>query len=61
MISLVVVTLLLYRGAQYNTGHLPVRPARVGVRVVSLAEGARRSDGAYNQGVETFFLLAQMA
>jgi Fe-S oxidoreductase len=59
MIFLVVATLLLYRGAQYNTGHFPFGKSKAPFAsyVVSRALG----DGAYNQGVETFFLLAQMA
>ena len=59
MITLVVVTLLLYRGAQYNTGHFPWGRSKAPFAsyLVSRALG----DGAYNQGVETFFLLAQMA
>ncbi len=59
MISLVVITLLLYRGAQYNTGHFPWGESKAPFAsyLVSLALG----DGAHNQGVETFFLLAQMA
>jgi Fe-S oxidoreductase len=59
MISLVVITLLLYRGAQYNTGHFPFGRSKWAFAsyLVSKALG----DGAYNQGVETFFLIAQMA
>jgi Fe-S oxidoreductase len=59
MITLVIVTLLLYRGAQYNTGHFPwgKSTAPFASYLVSRLLG----DGAYNQGVETFFLLAQMA
>jgi Fe-S oxidoreductase len=59
MITLVVVTLLLYRGAQYNTGHFPwgTSKAPFASYVVAKALGT----GAYNQGVETFFVLGQMA
>jgi len=59
MITLVIVTLLLYRGAQYNTGHFPWGRSKAPFAsyLVSRALG----DGAYNQGVETFFLLGQMA
>jgi Fe-S oxidoreductase len=59
MIFFVVATLLLYRGAQYNTGHFPWGKSKwpFASYLVSLALG----DGAYNQGVETFFLVAQMA
>ena len=59
MIALVVITLLLYRGAQYNTGHFPFGRSKWAFAsyLVSKALG----DGAYNQGVETFFLVGQMA
>jgi len=59
MIFLVIATLLLYRGAQYNTGHFPwgTSKAPFASYLVSRALG----DGAYNQGVETFFLIAQIA
>jgi Fe-S oxidoreductase len=59
MITLVVVTLLVYRGAQYNTGHFPwgTSKAPFASYVVAKALGT----GAYNQGVETFFVLGQMA
>jgi len=59
MIFLVVVTLLLYRGAQYNTGHYPWGGSKwpFASWLVSKALGT----GAYNTGVETFFLVAQMA
>ena len=58
MITLVVVTLLLLRGAQVNTGHFPYGRSRWAFAsfAVSKALGA----GAYNQGLETFFLLAQV-
>jgi Fe-S oxidoreductase len=59
MISLVVVTLLLYRGAQYNTGHFPFGHSKWAF--ASYLVGKALGTGAYNQGVETFFLLAQMA
>ena len=59
MITLVVVTLLLYRGAQYNTGHFPW--GRSKAPFASYVVSRMLGDGAYNQGVETFFLLAQMA
>ena len=59
MITLVVVTLLLYRGAQYNTGHFPFGSSKA--PFASYAVAQLLGDGAYNQGVETFFLLAQMA
>jgi Fe-S oxidoreductase len=59
MISLVIITLLLYRGAQYNTGHFPWGQSKA--PFASYVVGKLLGDGAYNQGVETFFLLAQMA
>jgi len=59
MIALVIVTLLLYRGAQYNTGHFPFGTSKA--PFASYAVAQLLGDGAYNQGLETFFLLAQMA
>ncbi len=59
MISLVVITLLLYRGAQYNTGHFPWGKSKA--PFASYTVGKLLGDGAYNHGLETFFLLAQMA
>jgi Fe-S oxidoreductase len=59
MISLVVVTLLIYRGAQYNTGHFPWGQSKA--TFASYLVAKMLGDGAYNQGVETLFLLAQMA
>jgi len=59
MITLVIVTLLLYRGAQYNTGHFPFGSSKA--PFASYAVAQLLGDGAYNQGLETFFLLAQMA
>ena len=58
MISLVIVTLLVLRGAQWNTGHFPYGHSRwtFASYLVAQALGA----GAYNQGVETVFLLAQV-
>jgi Fe-S oxidoreductase len=59
MISLVVITLLLYRGAQYNTGHFPFGRSKWPFASYLVAKAL--GTGAYNHGVETFFLLAQMA
>ena len=58
MITLVIVTLLLYRGAQWNTGHFPFGRSTwpFASYLVAQALGA----GSYNQGLETFFLLAQV-
>ncbi len=59
MIALVIVTLLLYRGAQYNTGHFPYGKSKA--PFASYLVSRMLGDGAHNQGVETFFLIAQMA
>ncbi len=59
MITLVVVTLLLYRGAQYNTGHFPYGDSRWAFASYGVAQ--LLGTGAYNQGIETTFLLLQMA
>src|SRR4051795_3042514 len=59
MISLVVLTLLVYRGAQYNTGHFPFGKSKWPFASYLVAKAL--GNGAYNQGIETFFLLAQMA
>jgi Fe-S oxidoreductase len=59
MISLVVITLLLYRGAQYNTGHFPFGDSKWAFASYLVAKAL--GNGAYNQGLETTFLLAQMA
>ncbi len=59
MIFLVVVTLLVYRAAQYNTGHLPWGKSAwpFATWLVAHAIGT----GSYNAGLETTFLLLQMA
>ena len=59
MIALVIITLLLYRGAQYNTGHFPWGHSKW--PFASYVVAKMLGTGAYNQGIETFFLLAQMA
>jgi Fe-S oxidoreductase len=58
-IALVVITLLVYRGAQYNTGHFPFGNSKwpFASYVVSKILGS----GSYNADIETVFLLAQMA
>ncbi|MEP6853062.1 MAG: (Fe-S)-binding protein [bacterium] len=58
MITLVILTLLGLRGAQYNTGHFPFGQSKwpFASYLVSRLFGT----GAYNQGLETFFLLAQV-
>jgi Fe-S oxidoreductase len=59
MIFTVIATLLLYRGAQMNTGNFPYRPYPWSFAswVVSRA---LHPLGAANHGIETFFVLAQL-
>ena len=59
MISLVIITLLLYRGAQYNTGHFPWGRSKAPFASYLVAKAL--GTGSYNHGLETFFLLAQVA
>ena len=59
MIFLVVATLLVYRGAQYNTGHFPY--GRSHAPFASWLVAKALGSGAYNQGIETTFLLLQVA
>ncbi|TAM89012.1 MAG: (Fe-S)-binding protein [Jatrophihabitans sp.] len=59
MIGAVIVTLLVYRGAQFNTGHFPW--GRSGWPFASWLVGHALGAGAYNQAVETIFIIAQMA
>jgi Fe-S oxidoreductase len=59
MITLVIVTLLLLRGAQWNTGHFPFGKSKWTFASYLVAKAL--GTGAYNQGLETFFLLAQVA
>jgi hypothetical protein len=59
MIFLVIATLLIYRGAQWNTGHFPYGHSKWPFASYLVAQAL--GSGAHNQGVETFFLLAQMA
>ena len=42
MIALVVITLLLYRGAQYNTGHFPCGTSKAPFASYAVAQAARR-------------------
>jgi Fe-S oxidoreductase len=58
MITLVILTLLLLRGAQWNTGHFPFHKSKWTFASYAVAQAL--GDGAYNQGLETFFLLAQV-
>jgi len=59
MIFAVMTTLLVYRGAQMNTGNFPYRPYRWSF-ATWLTSRALHPLGATNQGVETFFVLAQL-
>jgi Fe-S oxidoreductase len=59
MITLVVGTLLMYRGAQWNTGHLPFGRSHAPFASWLVAKGL--GSGAFNQGLETTFLLLQLA
>jgi Fe-S oxidoreductase len=59
MIFAVMVTLLVYRGAQMNTGNYPYRPYRWSF-ATWLTSRALHPLGAANHGVETFFVLGQL-
>jgi Fe-S oxidoreductase len=59
MIFAVMTTLLVYRGAQMNTGNFPYRPYRWSF-ATWLTSRALHPLGATNHGVETFFVLAQL-
>jgi Fe-S oxidoreductase len=59
MIFTVIATLLLYRGAQMNTGNFPYRPYRWSF-ASWLVSRALHPLGAANHGIETFFVLAQL-
>ena len=59
MIALVVVTLLVYRGAQFNDGRLPFGQSRWAFASYLAAKAL--GSGPHNLWIETFFLLAQMA
>ena len=58
MIFAVIATLLVYRGAQINTGHFPYRPYQWSFASWLVAQALPA--GAVNQGIETFFVLAQL-
>ncbi|MDQ1486754.1 MAG: hypothetical protein QOJ62_2447 [Actinomycetota bacterium] len=59
MIFAVIATLLVYRGAQMNTGNFPYEPYRWSFSSW-LVSKALHPLGTANQGVETFFVLAQL-
>jgi Fe-S oxidoreductase len=58
MISLVIVTLLLLRGAQMNADQFPWGESKW--TFASYAVAKALGTGAYNEGLATFFLLAQV-
>jgi Fe-S oxidoreductase len=59
MIFTVIATLLVYRGAQMNTGNFPYRPYPWSF-ASWLVSRALHPLGAANHGIETFFVLAQL-
>jgi len=59
MIALVIVTLLLLRGAQWNAGQFPYGHSKWTFASYLVAKAL--GSGAYNEGLATFFLLAQIA
>ena len=59
MIFAVIATLLVYRGAQMNTGHFPYKPYPWSFASWVVAK-ALHGFGAANEGIETFFVLAQL-
>lgn len=59
MIFLVVVTLLMYRGAQWASGHFPF--GRSKWPFASYLIGKALGHGAWLNGFETFWIVAQMA
>jgi Fe-S oxidoreductase len=59
MIALVIITLLIYRGAQYNTGHFPWGKSKA--PFASYTVSRLLGEGPHNYWIETTFLLAQMA
>jgi len=59
MIFTVIATLLIYRGAQMNTGNFPYRPYPWSF-ASWLVSRALHPLGAANHGIETFFVLAQL-
>jgi Fe-S oxidoreductase len=59
MITLVIVTLLLLRGAQWNADQFPYGHSKWTFASYLVAKAL--GSGAYNEGLATFFLLAQVA
>ena len=61
MIMLVIATLVIYRGAQINTGHFPYDEPSTKYSFFSYGVSVMLGHGAFNQGVETTFILLQLA
>ncbi|HEX7353508.1 MAG TPA: 4Fe-4S dicluster domain-containing protein [Mycobacteriales bacterium] len=61
MIVLVIATLVIYRGAQINTGHFPYSDPTTKASFFSYGVAKMLGSGAFNQGVETTFILLQLA
>jgi Fe-S oxidoreductase len=59
MIFLVIATLLVYRGAQINTGHYPYTPEKWSFASNLVAKALPAGDANY--WIETTFILAQLA
>jgi Fe-S oxidoreductase len=59
MITLVIVTLLLLRGAQMNAGEFPYGESKWTFASYLVAKAL--GTGSYNAGLATFFLIAQVA
>ena len=59
MISMVIVTLVVYRAAQINTGNFPYHPTKYSF--FSYGVSKLLGHGAYNTGIETTFILLQLA
>jgi Fe-S oxidoreductase len=61
MITMVVVTLVVYRGAQINTGHFPYTDPTPKASYFSYGVSKLLGTGSYNYWVETTFILLQLA
>ena len=61
MIFLVVATLVIYRGAQINTGRYPYDDPTPKASFFSYGVSKLLGHGAYNKGIETTFILLQLA
>ncbi|MGH3730031.1 MAG: (Fe-S)-binding protein [Micromonosporaceae bacterium] len=61
MISLVIITLLIYRGAQWNTGHFPFGQTRWAFASWWTAEALAPLGRTANDWIETIFVLGNLA